>query len=759
MPDPTFAALSTALGRSYRLEREIGAGGMATVYLATDLKHERPVAVKVMRESGGATDADRFHQEIRVLARLRHPFILPLHDSGDADGALYFIMPYVDGESLRARLEREGALPVSAALEIARQVADALHAAHVEGIVHRDVKPENILLTTSGHALLADFGIARRTAVGAPAMTDAGLTLGTAAYMSPEQAMGDADVDARADLYALACVLFEMLAGRRPFSGSSGLAIVAQHISAAPPLLSLLRPDTPPAVVAAVARALSKAPADRHPDALAFAQALATTAGGSTPLAAGSDVAVPAVAGARLSVAVLPIAHIGGDAENLWFAEGLTEELTGALARLEGLRVVSRTSVFAIKDEALSLAEMGMRLGVEFVLEGSVRRSGSRMRLTVKLIRVSEDAPLWAETFDRTLEDIFAVQDEVTSRIVETITSALQLGRLRGQVRAAPTRNLEAYDLYLLGRHHWYQRSNEGMRRARELFLQAIAIDPGYAPAHSGFADATALLASWQYAAPEEMYPGAVAAARRALQLDPTLSEAHASIGFVQYAWEWDWTSAVRSLRQAIVLNPNNETAHRWISGFLAALGRRDDALPLAERARVLDPLSILPLMNIGIINWLNDRPEEAEASFRLVQAMQPGFIRGATFLAASLTTQSRFDEASALLEELHARAPGDMAVLWNLGVAYARMGRADDARRALSGTTQAFSGMYEAISHDVLGEEAAMFAALERGIQNRSDWMYSLPRQPFLSRWRADPRFLAIVARLHLPDPGTPIA
>ena len=516
-----------------------------------------------------ALGAERFDREIKLLARLRHPFVLPLHDSGAAAGALYFVMPYIDGESLRSRLLRDGRLPLGEALDIVRQVADALAYAHGEGVVHRDVKPENILLSRHGHALLADFGIARGAASvagTAPAMTEVGMALGTATYMSPEQALGTQDVDGRTDVYALGCVLYEMLAGRAPFVGPTTLSVITQHLAAPVPSLTTSTPSVPPGIASAVMRALEKEPTARFDTAADFASALIIT--GDSPATKGGVASV-----ARLSIAVLPIVNIGGDAENEYFSDGMTEELTNALSKVEGLRVVSRTSTFTFKGKSAPVGEIARQLGVEFVLEGSVRRAGNRIRIAAKLVRVSDDSPIWTESYDRTMDDVFAVQDDISHRIVETITGALQLGHLRGNTAVHKAGSIEAYDLYLLGRYHWYTRTEAGFRKALELFEQAVVADSTYAPAYSGIADTCALLASWNYATPREMFPRATAAAERAIALDDRSADAHASLGFVKYNYEWDWAGAERELRRAIELNPSHETAHRWLSGFLAGIG------------------------------------------------------------------------------------------------------------------------------------------------------------------------------------------
>ncbi len=459
--------LRDALAGRYTLERELGQGGMATVYLAHDVRHERPVALKVLAtEQSAALGAERFDREIKVLARLRHPFVLPLHDSGEAAGSLYFVMPYVDGESLRARFTRESTLPVEDVVAIARQIADALDYAHGQGVIHRDVKPENILLSRHGHAMLADFGIARGAllAPGAPAaapgLTLTGMTLGTPDYMSPEQALAEDDIDGRSDVYSLGCVVYEALAGRPPFTGTNPLAVLAQHVTKPAPALVAKSAKLPPSLISAVARALEKKPVDRFPTATAFVQALMAADAVATTAPA-SLASTP-----RLSIAVLPISSRSPDAEAEYFSDGMTDELMNALAKVEGLRVVSRTSTFAFKSGDVPIQEIGARLGVGFVLEASVRRAGTRLRVTARLVGVDDDSTLWSETFERQMDDVFAVQDEITQSIVKTITEALQLGHLRGATPVLQPQNLEAYDLYLLGRHHWYKRTDASMRRA-----------------------------------------------------------------------------------------------------------------------------------------------------------------------------------------------------------------------------------------------------------------------------------------------------
>jgi serine/threonine-protein kinase len=747
-------ALREALGDRYLVERELGEGGMATVYLAHDRRHDRPVAIKVLRpELGAAIGAERFAREIRLLARLRHPFILPLHDSGTAAGALYYVMSYVDGESLGARLARAGRLPLPEAVKITREIADALGYAHAEGVVHRDVKPENILISRHGHALLADFGIARPslTATGSKdQVTGIGLTVGTPAYMSPEQVFGESQVSGASDIYSLGVTVFEMLAGRPPFTAdSSPVAVALQHLTAPVPSLQSLGVAVPAAVEQAIRRALAKEPGERFPTATAFAAAL-DVSGAQTV-----TVADPGPAPPLASVVVLPLANVTGDKESEYLSDGITEELIGALARVGGLRVISRTSAFAFKGKSVPIREIGEQLKVSFALEGGVRRSGDRLRVSAQLIRVSDDSSLWSETYERRLADVFAVQDDITQRIVATLTRTLRITPVETPDPVAKPRSLEAYNHYLLGRYHWNKRTRAGLEAARELFQKAIAVDPGYAPAHSGLADASALLVSNWFES-IELYQTATTAARRAIELDPSLAEGYASLGYLKlHAW-WDWAGAEHDLRRAVAINPSYIPARQWLSTFLAATGRFSEALPLAEGAIQLDPLSILARVNLGTVFVFDGQYPHAESQFRQAVAMEPGFESAQTWLALTLAAQGKAEEAIERARVASGLTESDPTGASIFAMVYGLLGRTAEAEALMARHLDQMAAfpMFAAMVYAALGQDEKTFEWLDKAYQTRGHWMYSLGGQPTLRRYHSDPRFLALLDRLGLPRP-----
>src|SRR3989449_3680411 len=585
-------ALSAALGDRYRIERVLGRGGMATVYVAEDLRHRRQVAIKVLRpDVAAAIGAERFLREITIAARLTHPHVLPLLDSGQAAGSLYYVMPNVRGETLRQRLVREQRLPLKDALAIARELGGALDYAHREGFVHRDVKPENVLLV-DGHAVIADFGIARAICqAGGEDVTEVGLAIGPPESMSPGQAAGDRELDGRCDVYAFACVIYEMLAGARPFSGASARAIVAKHLSEPPQPLRARRPDAPAAVEQALARALAKDPADRFASVAAFMTALEETRPG----------AVASVVGKTRSIAVLPFVNASADPENEYLSDGITDELINALTKVEGLRVASRTSVFALKGKPQDVRATGALLGVSAVLEGTVRKAGDRLRITARLTAADDGRHLWSERYDRKLDDVFAIQDEIAGTIVSTLRTTF-LAEVADPTPKRYTESVIAYGLYLKGRYCWNMRSREGARGAIRYFEQAIAEDPDYAPAYAGLSDSYALQLDYRSVPVAEGFARAQEYARKALELDETVAEAHASLGWVLFVYDWDWDGAAREFQRAIMLDPRYPTAHQWFAFYLAAMGRLDEALIEGHTALELDPASVSIRRSVG---WL----------------------------------------------------------------------------------------------------------------------------------------------------------
>ena len=602
------ARLNSALEGRYAIEREIGEGAMAVVYLADDLKHERNVAIKVLKpELAAAVGAERFLAEIKVTANLQHPNILPLYDSGEADKFLYYVMPYIEGATLRDKLDREKQLAVEETVEIAKSVAGALSFAHARNVIHRDIKPENILLQ-SGQALIADFGIALALkAVGGDRLTATGLSVGTPTYMSPEQAGGDTQLDGRSDLYSLACVLYEMLVGEPPFTGPTAQAVVARHMIDPVPPANTVRPDIPSGVVRALGKALGKTPSDRFASAAAFAEAL-------------TEETTERVAAIE-AVAVLPLRSMSADPDDEFFADGITEEIINALAHLEGLRVAAASSAFAFKGKNEDLRVVAQKLDVQAVVEGSVRKDGSRLRITVQLVNASDGYDLWSERYERELTDVFAIQDEIATAIADRLQLALA-GSPDGPLVKPSTANVDAYQLYLKGRILLYRRGL-GIGEALECFKQAIELDPGFALAYAGLADATTMLEWHGWAPPGEAIPTAKQAAERSLELGPDLAEAHSALACVLLVYGWEWEAADRQFRRALELNPNYVQARVWHWYFNMQLvqGRFDEAVEETRRTVEIDPLSSYAAAAYAFVLGIAKRfPEATDEARRAVE-------------------------------------------------------------------------------------------------------------------------------------------
>ena len=747
--------LAAALAGRYRIDRELGAGGMATVYLAEDVKHRRQVAVKVLRpQLAAAVGADRFLREIEIAASLHHPHILPLYDSGEADGFLFYVMPFVEGESLRQRLDREKQLPLDDALHIAREVADALSFAHSRGVVHRDVKPENILLE-SGHAVVADFGIARALSMaGGESLTETGMLIGTPRYMSPEQAGGAAEIDGRSDLYSLGCTLFEMLAGQPPFTGPSPEAVIRQHLAADPPPVTNYRPAVPRHLAGTIARALAKAPADRFNPVAQFGEALLESRERSSVARAASADAD------RPSVAVLPFVNMSPDSDNEYFSDGMTEEIINALSRLEGLRVASRTSAFAFKGKGADLATVGERLNVGTVLEGSVRKAGNRVRVTAQLIRIADDDHLWSDRFDSALEDIFAVQDRIAQAIVDVLRVKL-LGDKAAFV-APGTKDVRAYELYLKGRYFWNKRDERDVRRGITHFEEAVASDATYALAHVGLADSYNILGFYDLIPPREAFSRAKAAAARALDLDPDLAEAHTSLGYARFYHDWDWEGAEAAYRRAIALKPGYATAHQFYANALDLLGRVDEAEREWQRSLELDPLALIINAGLGWHLYFAGRFEPAVTALRRALEMDATFVPANVWLGLAYAQLGRPEESVAALADAVRHSENSPSTVAELARARALAGDTAGARELLAGLdargAERYVPPYEVAGvHFALGDRDRGFDLLEQAFRDRSHSMAFMKVDPRFADLRDDRRYRDLLGRVGLGATAVP--
>ena len=752
--------MSPAVESTYRLERELGRGGTAVVFLAQDLKHDRPVAMKLLLpEVAASLGTDRFLREIRLAARLAHPHILPLLDSGTADGLPFYVMPFVEGETLRELLDRQHVLDHDTALGIAYEMADALEYAHAAGIIHRDVKPENILLL-GGHAVLADFGIARAMyAAVDQSDTGLGLAVGTPAYMSPEQAAGESQIDGRCDQYALASVLFEMLTGDPPFKGASAQATMAMRFMGPAPRVKQRSPDIEDCVDSALARALAADPLSRHESMLRFASALSGTSDArAARRTSGDDGRLSSVRITALtetpSVAVLPFANASTDPDMEFFSDGVTDGIISALSRLRNLRVAARSSCYALRAHVEDARAVGIRLGVASILEGSVRRSGQRVRVSAYLIDARNGYQLWSENFDRDLDDVFAIQDEVSRRIVETLRVRLLADAER--LVASPTRtNTAAHDAYLRGRYAANTRTEVGIGRSLDWFNEAIAADAEYAEVFVGRAESLALMAVYGMRPPGEVMPLARQAAEDALRRDPTIAEAYVTLGTVRALHDWDWTAADEAFRRAIALSPRLPTAHqRYALDCLAPRGRFDAAIAEIDQACVLDPLSPVMASSAGIVRYFSGDVPGAIARLRAVAQSHPDFAMADFFLGTVARDEADLPTALNAFSRAITATGGTPEMRAGLAQTWARMGHADEATRlraalAAEGESRWVSPCLFAQVDLALGWRESALEWLERAEQARDPELAYLAVRPAYRQLRGEPRFDQLLGRL----------
>jgi serine/threonine-protein kinase len=722
---------------------------MATVYLAHDLRHDRPVALKVLHPELAATlGPERFLKEIRLTAGLQHPHILPLHDSGEAAGLLWYTMPYVEGESLRDRLRREHQIPIELALGIAREVADALDCAHRAGVIHRDIKPDNILLTKS-HALVADFGVARAlTAAGTERLTETGLAVGTPAYMSPEQAAGDQALDARSDIYSLGCVLYEMLAGQPPFTGASAQAIIARRLAGPVPSVRVVRETVPESVDDVLARAMAKTPADRFASAREFQEALASgpagTSGTVRPrggarrrrlVTIGSASALAVIAGLYFlrdwpanrptgnltTLAVLPFQTLGASEESRILGMGIPDAIITRLANVRQLRVRPTSAILRYEGLPVDVQEAGRTLATDYVVVGTIQPAADRLRVSVQLVQSRDGTPRWGEHYDVGRQEMLSLQDSIAGKISSALAIRMTMAE-QDRVYHRYTQNADAYELYLEGRSQLVRLTKESTLAAIAAFERALRLDSRYALALAGLAMASADMHLRFASGPEVKTWGARAEeeARRALALDSNLAEAHLAMAAVYRKAEFNWEGTLDEGRRALELNPSLDLPHYYRAAAFYHLGLLDLASREVDEALAVNPVNYVEQFRTqGIIALIAGKPAEAIPLFEKVRRLsdrpvsdsylaQAYFYAGDTARAeAMLDTLSRSSSASAaararatlasflaadgerakadgLLRSVESGTYTDHHVAASMGSAYAQLGWSAEAVRAL---------------------------------------------------------------------------
>jgi serine/threonine-protein kinase len=739
-------------GSRYQIIEEIGCGGMGVVYKALDNELGRVVALKMIRPELTSDPGilERFKQELLLASEVSHENVIRIHDLGEADGIKYFSMRFIDGTSLQDLLGTAGRLNTERAVGIARQVANALSAAHRKGVIHRDLKPQNIMLDQAGTAYVMDFGIAR--AVGAEDTAVHGMVVGTPEYISPEQA-GGRPADERADIYSLGCVLFAMLTGRKPFEAASTSEMLRKHMSENPVPPSRFSPGLSPDLDRIVLKCLEKDPAERYssvPDLLSALEALtgaeqsSTTHAGPTSKEETSSIA---------SLAVMPFRDMSPEKDQEYFCDGMAEEIANALVKIEGLRVAALTSTFQFKGKNSDIREVGEKLNVGIVLEGSVRKAGNRLRVTVQLVNVADGYHLWSERYDREMKDVFEVQDEISGSIAGKLKLRFADREQRAPAERA-TNNLEAYNLYLKGRFYWNKRTEEAIRKGIDCFKEAIEKDPTYALAYVGLADSYTMQES---VPPGDTFPKARAAAQRALELDPGLAEARASLGMISLDYDLDVREALLQLREAIELNPNYASAHQWYGLLLMNIGRQDQGIREIVRARELDPLS--PIINTALSMAYMFRGDYDEAARELLKVidMDPSFSPAFVFLGWLHATRGDYERAYELeLKGLKLGAETEIARAFEEG--YAESGYAGAMRRTKDlllegeikpGNRNTWAAMYAAR----LGEKDEAFELLRKAVEERERELVFMRSLPAFIDMRSDPRFDAFLKRIGLSE------
>jgi len=788
----------------YRIVEQLGAGGMGIVYKALDSRLDRAVALKFLPEKMAEEPLalERFRREARAASALNHPGICTIYDVGEQDGRAYIAMEFIDGETLRGHIHGKP-LPLEEILRFGIQIAEALDAAHAEGIIHRDIKPANIFVTKRGHAKVLDFGLAKvlpkgiasadqDSSGGAPDSSSiVGIISGTPSYMSPEQIRGD-NLDQRTDIFSLGLVLYEMATGHQAFGGGTGGAIIEAVLMRSPVPARDINPDIPERLEEIIDKALHK---DRdlryqHTDEIrADLQRLerGTDSGWRIPETnPGGECAEPAVtsassdshsSGARRrrneasqtgairtervskiidSLAVLPFENTSRDPENEYLSDGIAGSLINILATVPKLRVMAQSTVFRYKGHGIDPQAVGRELNVRAVLTGRMMQSGGSLRIGTELVDVATGSQLWGAQYDRKHGDIFAIQDEISSEISETLRLKLTRAEKKRLTKRL-THDPEAYRLYLKGRHHWNRWTEEGFYKAIEYFQQAVDKDPTYALAYTGVADSYVLLGWNGYLLPKDAFPKAKIAAMKALRLDPDLSEAHTPQAAVLWLYDWQWPEAQKEFERSLELNPCYPTANHWYAEYAMTMGRPDEAIARMKKSQELDPLSLIISVAIGWASYMARRDEDAIEQLRRTVELDPNYPVTYWILCVVLRKMGRYELAIAEGEKGVALSGGSILIRAALAQTFGAAGKREKALDILDELTKLAEQKYVAAYffawiHIGLGDYDRAIENLEKAFEEHSHWLIYLHIDPSMDGLRSHPHFQELLRRAGLP-------
>lgn len=733
----------------YKIIEEIGRGGMGIVYKAKDTKLKRNVALKFLpAELTKDKEAKkRFIQEAQAAAALNHPNICIIHEVDEADDQTFIAMEYIEGQTLKDKIE-SGPLEIDEAVKIVTQVAEGLSEAHTKGIVHRDIKPANIMITKKGQAKIMDFGIAKLEK--GPDLTRTATVMGTFAYMSPEQARGET-VDLRTDIWSFGCVFYEMLGGERAFEGKMDQAVLYSVLNEEPKLLGKQRGRLPEEVENIVEKTLQKDPQIRY-------QNMKDVLGDLKPLSQKMEAPAKKEKKTPPSIAVLPFADMSAQKDQEYFCDGTAEELINALTHIKDLRVVARTSAFAFRGEKLDVREIGKKLNVSTVLEGSIRKAGNRIRVTAQLINVEDGYHLWSEKFDREMEDIFAIQDEISMAIVGHLKVKLLVNE-RAAIEKRPTDDLEAYNLYLKGLHFGWKPYEDALKKSLDYYRKAIDRDPTFTLAYVGIGNTYYALSALSLRPPASVMPKAKAALKKALELDDSLAEAHALAAALAYFYDWDWKAAEKSYQRTFELNPGYAMAHAQYAWFLLAMNRFDEAIREIKLAQELDAL--LPLfyaMSVGIHRAVG-KYDEAIQEFHKAIELDPDIGLAYFHLGCAYLDKNMMEEAISTFQKARELVTGLGWAEAKLGVIHALQGEKEKASQILDELVERKKNTYiESFSiaclYSHLGNTDRAFEYLDKAYEERDILM------PYLNLYNvfelskevyADPRFKKLLKKMNL--------